>query len=318
LLTVKALLPAVRSKAEYFGLFRDDSVWRPALQVIGERHGFASASLHRAAVGSHVVMLGEREVVKLFAPPWPDDFAAEQPMLEHVAGRLPIATPQIVAEGELEGWPYLVMTRLAGEQLDTLWPKLPLAEQRRLLVRTGELAAALHALPLVEIGTDPATAWRDFVATRKRKLAEKHAADGLSAVWIEDIERTVAALPEIEVDEPVCLHTDMHAGNMLVRSIGDRLELSGLFDFGDAMLGAREHELIAPAAFMAAVVPGGLRALLRGYGVAQPELDTELVHRLTAHLLLQRYCSLPNLLTRLAPPPTELASLLARLWDLRE
>jgi hygromycin-B 7''-O-kinase len=309
------VLPAIRSKAEYFGVFRNDEVWRPALQVIAERHGLASAALRRSAVGSHLVYLAEAEVVKLFAPLWPDDFAAERRMLEHVAGHLPIATPRIIAEGDLEGWPYLVMTRLEGEQLDTLWPTLPPADQRRLLAQTGELAAALHALPLLDIGIDPAIAWRDFLATRKQKLAEKHAADGLSANWIAAIERTVADLPALD-GELACLHTDMHAGNMLVRSVGDRLELSGLFDFGDAMLGAREHELIAPAAFMAPGVPGGLRALLHGYGVAQP--DHELAVRLTGHLLLQRYCALPNLLTRLAPPPTDLASLLARLWDLRE
>jgi hygromycin-B 7''-O-kinase len=220
--------------------------------VIGERHGLASAALQRASAGTHVVWLGEREVVKLFAPWWPDDFAAERRMLEHVGGRLPIATPRIVAVGELEGWPYLVITRLEGRPLDELWPALAPAERRRLLASTGELVAALHALPLLPGDDDPATSWAGFVATRREKLAHKHAADGLGPAWIEDIERTVAGLPVLDRGvELACLHTDMQGGNLLARSVGDRVELSGLFDFGDAMVGAREHELIAPAAFMA-------------------------------------------------------------------
>jgi hygromycin-B 7''-O-kinase len=314
------LLPSISTKAEYLAVLRNDEVWRPALRVIAERHGLASAALQRSAVGSHIVALADAEVVKLYAPPWPDDFGAERRMLEHVAGRLPIATPQIVAEGQLENWPYLVLTRLEGRALDQLWPTLARTDQRRLLARTGELAAALHALPLLASADDPATGWADFVALRKQKLAQKHADDGLSAAWIEQIERTIAALPALVrgADELACLHTDMQPGNLLVRSVGDRLELSGLFDFGDAMLGAREHELIAPAAFMAALVPGGFRALLRGYGYAKPELDAELTGRLTGHLLLQRYCSLPYLLARFEHPPADLASLLARLWDLAQ
>lgn len=315
---VRVLLPALADKAEYLAVFRDDEVWRPALRVIGERHGLASAALRRASGGSHVVYLGETEVVKLYAPLFPDDFAAEQRMLEHVAGQLPIATPRIIATGELEAWPYLVMTRLSGQPLDELWPALAPAERRRLLATIGELAAAVHALPLLPGEDEPATSWAELVTTRKRRLAHKHAADGLGPAWIEDIERTVASLPAL--DRPAalaCLHTDMQGGNLLARRVGERIELSGLFDFGDAMIGAREHELIAPAAFMAAEVAGGLRALLCGYGYLDPERDEQLIARLTGHLLLQRYCSLPYLLRRLDDPPSDLASLLARLWDLR-
>lgn len=315
---MRGVLPSVASKGEYFAVFREEEVWRPALRVIGERHGLAGAGLQRASAGTHVVWLGEREVVKLFAPWWPDDFAAERRMLEHVGGRLPIATPRIVAAGELEGWPYLVMTRLEGRPLDELWPALAPAERRGLLAGIGELAAGLHALPLLPGEDDPATSWAGFVATRREKLAHKHAADGLGPAWIEDIERTVAGLPTLDRGvELACLHTDMQGGNLLARSVGDRVELSGLFDFGDAMIGAREHELIAPAAFMAVDVAGGLRALLGGYGYVEPERDEQLIARLTGHLLLQRYCSLPYLLRRLEDPPSDLASLLDRLWDLR-
>lgn len=316
----RVALPSICDKPEYFRVLRDAETWRPALRVIAERHGLASAALRLSATGTQVIHLGEREVVKLYAPWWPDDFLAERRMLEHVAGRLPIATPRVLAEGQLEGWPYLVITRLEGQVLDPLWATLAPAEQRRLLAQIGELAAGLHALPLPPSDGDPAARWAEFIVQRKQKLAEKHAADGLPSEWIAAIERSVAGLPALEdwADEVACLHTDMHAGNLAVRRAGDGFELSGLFDFGDAMLGAPEHELIAPAAFMAVTVPGGLRALLRGRGDAEPERDPELATRLTGHLLLQRYCSLPYLLARLEPRPSTLDELLARLWDLRQ
>lgn len=316
----RVALPCFRDKAEYLFRLRDEETWRPALRVIAERHALASAALRLSQAGSHVIHLGDGEVVKLYAPWWPDDFIAERRMLEHVAGRLPIATPRILAEGELEGWPYLVLTRLDGLPLDLPWPTLAPADQRRLLAQVGELAATLHALPLLPIDGDPAVQWADFITQRKQKLAAKHASDGLPSAWIEDIEREVASLPALDgwAGEIACLHTDMHAANLMVSSVDDRVELSGLFDFGDAMLGAPEHELIAPAAFMAPQVPGGFRALLAGYGYAEPERDEQLTTRLTGHLLLQRYCALPSLLARLEPRPLDLAELLARLWDRRE
>lgn len=310
------MLPTLRNKAEYLGVLRDDEVWRAALRTIAERHGLETAQLRRAATGSHVVALTDAAVVKLFAPWWPDDFTAERRMLEHVDGRLPILTPRIFAAGELEGWPYLVFTRLPGSDLGPLWRTLAPTEQQRLLGQLGELAAALHELPLLPVDGDPVAMWAEFVALRRQRLSEKHSADGLPPAWVADIERTVASLPPLEcgMDQLACLHTDLHPGNLLARSVGDRLELSGMYDFGDAMIGAREHELIAPAAFMAAAVPGGLRALLSGYGYADPERDHGLVMRLTGHLLLQRYCALPGVMGRLEPRPGDLAALLARLW----
>src|SRR5690606_36384951 len=104
-----SLLPKIHDRAEYLGMFRRDELWQPALRVIAERHQLAIDALQRSAEGSHLVYLGEGVVVKLYAPPWPNDFAAERRMLEHVDGRLPCTTPRIIAVGELEAWPYLVM-----------------------------------------------------------------------------------------------------------------------------------------------------------------------------------------------------------------
>ncbi len=63
-------------------------------------------------------------VVKLGPPCWPGEMAREVAALRFVAGRLPVATPTLVANGTLDGWDYLVQQKLPGSNLWQLWPQL--------------------------------------------------------------------------------------------------------------------------------------------------------------------------------------------------
>ncbi|NVB42982.1 phosphotransferase [Pseudenhygromyxa sp. WMMC2535] len=316
------LLPEIDSKARYRELVADEARWRPGLRVIAARHGLAFDRLERAKGGTHIVYLDDRVVVKLFVPLWADDALAERAMLAHVAGRLSIATPGVLGEGELEGWPYLVLERVPGSHLSERWSSLDQGCQRSLIAQLGALAASLHALALPELEAAMRADWQAFLATRREQLVDKQREDGLSPAWIADIEAAVtpALLAELGEAKLAALHMDLHHDHLMVQDVDGALTLSGLFDFGDAMFGACEHELIAPLAFMATMVPGGARALLRGYGYAERELDEGLASRLTGQLLLQRHCRLSGVLARLGrgqAPPEDLAALLARLWDFR-
>lgn len=50
-------------------------------------------------------------------------------------------------------------------------------------------------------------------------------------------------------------------------------ELTGLFDFGDTMVGPPEYEVAATVLLMACHEPGGLSTLLTAYGLAPQQLD---------------------------------------------
>jgi hygromycin-B 7''-O-kinase len=69
------------------------------------------------------------------------------PILHHVDGQLGVATPEVVATGHLEGWPYLVMTRLGGVILADVWPSLAKPHCLFLGRQLGEILARLHAVP---------------------------------------------------------------------------------------------------------------------------------------------------------------------------
>ena len=96
--------------------------------------------------------------------------------------------------------------------------------------------------------------------------------------------------------------------NLLVQ--GGRL--SGMFDFGDGLVGPREYDWLGPLAFLAAGDAHRCAALFEGYGAAPgPAMRLSLMRL----MLLHRYSCLP---AQIALPGWEAApdfeTLTERLW----
>ncbi len=116
------LLPAIGSRDELAAALRDAGRWLPAVRAICARHHVPADGLEPLDGGSNLVAAaGNDRVVKLYSPRWPQWFESERAVLSLAHGQLGIATPEIVAEGELEDWRYLVLTRLRGVELHTVW-----------------------------------------------------------------------------------------------------------------------------------------------------------------------------------------------------
>jgi hygromycin-B 7''-O-kinase len=99
------------------------------------------------------------------------------------------------------------------------------------------------------------------------------------------------------------------------RSSPERSRLTGLFDFGDAMIGPHEYEFASVATFLFSGRKESMREFLRAYGYRNDELTPTLRARLTGYVLLHRYGPLPLFLNRFAEPrPRSLAELHERLW----
>jgi hygromycin-B 7''-O-kinase len=143
------LLPKIDALEGYRRIYRNTETWLPAMRTICQRYGFDVSRLEFAPPGTHVVFRVEGLYLKLFAPLWPGDFAPERLVLDRLSdGRdLPVPTPHLVAEGEIEGWPYLVMTAVEGVPLCQVWDGMDAMDRERVAARCGELMAAFHAVP---------------------------------------------------------------------------------------------------------------------------------------------------------------------------
>ncbi|WP_027574705.1 phosphotransferase [Bradyrhizobium sp. WSM1743] len=275
--------------AESFRTFRSrPSRWLPIALDIARGHGLNAGSPQVFATGTNLVVgLGDKLILKIFPPLLRAQFVSERASLTQLAGRLHLPIPEIAAEGERDGWPYLVITRLAGTLGSEVWPSLPEHQKERLLRQIGEVIASVQRVPLGELAhIEPR--WDAFVRAQMQACRARHTRLGLAPKFLagfDDLLRDATKL--IPMDEPpVILIGEYIPENFLLACDDGQWSLKGLFDFGDVIAGWRDYDLLGPSAFMAAGRPGRVRSLLEGFGYA--ELDFELKRRLMALMLLHR------------------------------
>ena len=287
------MFPAI-SRDEYPALRGDPRRWHDAIVAIAGRHGLGAAPVRPLGGSNLVASIGGTRVVKLFPPFLRYQWDSERVALTLLHGRLaPVDTPELLHVGELDGWPYLVMTRLEGTSLEDVWPGAAAAEQVQLLGQIGALIAQVHALdpgPLAAIGPR----WDDFLVAQRAGCVARHARLALPAPLLAELDayldRVTPAIPRAIV--PVILTGEYTPANLLATRRGDRWQLTGLIDFGDVWCGAADYDLLGPATFLAAGDPVRLGALLAARGYSPGDLVPALRDRLMALLLLHRHSDL--------------------------
>lgn len=299
-----AALPAIPDPAAFSGSLRHTDSWRPAIDAIAGRHGL-SGRFEPSRDGSTVVFLSARWCIKLF-PPLAGFLASEQreaTSLEAIGGRLPIATPVIEERDQLEGWPYLVTTRIPGVAIDRVWADLDSATRQALAVELGAALRAMHDLDGAHLAaiTEP---WSTFRPAQRGRCLSRERDKGLSAPRLAQLEAYLDRLDRIPEPQakPAILHTEVGPSHVLVE--GDRI--GGLIDFGDAMVGDPEYDLAPVGMFVTRGDRHALGALCRAYGLADDDLaDPQRPHRLLRHALLHRYGTLAWYLRTLRPPMSD-------------
>jgi hygromycin-B 7''-O-kinase len=263
-------------------------------------HGLPASELTAARDGTTVVFLTERHVIKLYPPFWESGAAAESTILAHVEGKLGVPTPAVLATGQLDGWPYLVMTRLQGVILVDVWQGLAEPHRRSVAHQLGEILARLHALPTRALSDHQVLTerWRRLLARPIEECVAIHRGHGAPETWLAQLPAFFERRPPLHPLEfaPVLVNGDVHWWHLLVAERDGGWSLVGLFDFDDAMLGWWEAELAAPALFFLGRQPSVLAACLRGYGGERLVTDEGLARRLMAYALLNRYWGLAYML----------------------
>lgn len=280
--------------AEYEALRAEPARWLPLVRRIAEIHGFGGDETLPVAGGSNLVAFaGAHHVVKVFPPILRHQFESERLALRRLHGRLSVPAPEIAADAFHDAWPYIVMTRVAGVPLGEAWDACTEAERCSLLASIGSLIAEVQAIPPGEMAAlEPR--WDEFAPRQAARCAEHHAAHALPRRLVDDIDRylgeTRNALPPRF--RPVILTGEYTPGNILVERRGGACRVSGLIDFGDAMVGFAEYDLLGPGVFSVSGRPQRLRAFLDGFGYHDSAVREGLGRRLTRLLLLHRFSDL--------------------------
>jgi hygromycin-B 7''-O-kinase len=244
-----------------------------------------------AGTGTVLVLLGAQRVLKVFPPFLQDHAAFERAVLPLLHGRLDVPTPRLVDAGTHDGWPWLLMTRLAGRPMTAVWPALDEAQRCALLRQTGALASQVHAVPVPDALRPLAPRWADFVARQRAGCHARQQRTGLPAHLLAQLDGFLAGpLPDQGGGEDVLLTGEYTPMNLLVDA-DDGGRLAGMFDFGDGLIGHRAYDWLGPLCFLAAGQPARIAAWRDGLGVAAP-WTAEQRQRLLRLMLLHRYSCL--------------------------
>jgi len=290
--TMTASLPAF-TDYEALRIWRaDPAQWLPIAHDIARSHGLTCAAPHVFSTGTNLVLaLDEKFILKIFPPFLRGQFASERSTLAQLRGRLRVAIPETIVEGERDGWPYLVITRLSGVLGAAAWPSLPEGDKERVLAEIGETIAEVQRVPAGPLAQiEPS--WDAFMRGQIEGCRARHERLGLPQKFLDGLDELLrdAAAMLIALDgPPVILTGEYIPENFLLSRDGEGWRLAGLIDFGDVMTGRGEYDLLGPSAFMTAGVPRRVRSLFGGFGYSASDITPALKRRLMALMLLHRF-----------------------------
>ncbi|HKC64273.1 MAG TPA: aminoglycoside phosphotransferase family protein [Pyrinomonadaceae bacterium] len=311
------LPPAELSAADY-DLHFNDGVWLQAAAAICARHNLTYSNLRRSPLGENIIFfVDSRFVIKIYAP-FRAQFAREAASLRFAHGKFGIETPQLLHKGELEGWPYLVMSYLEGLPMREVWQSMEAPERLQIVTH---LSAALrelhaHAAPLSQDALN--RDWRGFIEKQAREAVERQRACNANPEWLRSLPAFIAARMKLLPTSfrPVLLHGDVHPGNVLLARKNGRWCITGLFDFGDSFCGFHEYEFVAPGVLMIQGRREEQRAMLLAYGYSESQLDLSLRARLMLLTVFYECSDLRKYALRLRPDAINLTldELEAAIW----
>ena len=306
-------LPVAETEEQFAAIVANEAALRPGVDRLCGILGVDSGGLSRFAAGSVPVYGAGDLVLKLVPPVFLAEWRVEAGVLKAISGSLPISTPRLHAEGRCDGWGYLLMSRLPGVTLESVWEHTTPADRDRLADHLGEAIAALHELPHPQIPNWWPEDWPAFVAGQRARCVREQREVGLAHAWLEQYPAFLDRVP-LRDGPPVLLHTEIMRQHLLVTEAPDGWRFSGLFDFEPAMRGCSEYEFASVGVFVSQGDSRFLRRVLRAYGYPASELDADLSRRLLAWALLHRYSNLASWLRRLPEASRPTLDALAERW----
>jgi len=283
-----------------------DPVWLAIADRILHEQQIIFRKLQRAEHGENIVVLvDDAFILKIFTPK-KNGFNRESSALEFVQGKTSLPMPQIVAEGEIEGFFYLITDRLPGRLMQRLeWVTLSQPAQVGLLTQLAYGLKELHEHDASEIHFD----WREFVEIQVESVMDRQRAEGGNPEWLESLPKYLETYLPLLPDHPpmVFLHGDVHFGNLRITEDKKRPVISGLFDFADSLTGFHEYEFVAIGVLMIQGQGDLQREFFRAYGYKDSDINLELRRRMMLLTILYEHSSLRRYAERLGPGSEKLS-----------
>jgi hygromycin-B 7''-O-kinase len=240
----------------------------PVLDHLQQTFRLAGNQWSRMPGGSNALfLLGDDVIVKLVPPNWRQQGERERIVAPLLHGNLSLETPRLIGGGHVDNWVFLISSRLHGSSLADVWPSLDGDEKRSILLQVGNLLRELRSVTFdadIPIRVD----WPRYIRGLVSTCLARHQRKGMPAHLAQQVMPYIESAGEFsQMGQPRFIHMDIHPWNLIARKEQGRWTLSGLIDFGDAIVGNCDRfELVTPLMFMAQGNPILAEALLESYG----------------------------------------------------
>ena len=290
---------------------KDDlDFWRPVLQTICDRHDLTLQPWQKIGGWANGLFdFGNGIFIKIVPPNWGDQGVREVTALTLLKDHdLPVAIPDLLANGEINGWLYAVITKLPGTNLHDIWKTLDEDNQCEIVRDVGRFARYLNDL---EVAEQPGLSenWPAFLQQQSQGAYDKRKSQGFTGPLLEDI-KPFLANTDFQPKQPkrTLCHCDLHAGNLLAEQKDGRWVLTGVIDFGDALIGDDcFYEFGATMILMGLGNAKVNQAYLQGYGLALNPAQIEDLQRHMTALAIMRHSGDLNYVINEVPGCRELS-----------
>lgn len=288
---MKTLLPRIAERNQYRELFKLESPWVSAIEFLIHKHQLVGP-VKRGALGSHIVYRVGDSWIKMMAPLFAKDMTFETSGLKTIEGRLSVRSPQILAEGVLEGWPYVVLDDIDGEPLRSVWSKLHQAQKENLAGQVAKIIKEIRQCEADDV-IKSRFLWDDFIQQQYEQCEDQQRKKGLSNMWLKDVGRFLRRfdISEFRTHQLVFLHADLTYDHFLMTQAPEP-NIIGIIDMADCQVGHFEYELVAPCVFLFKGNQSLLRHFLIQSGYKPKHLDQRFSEKLLAWSILHRYFSM--------------------------
>lgn len=245
-MTASGYFPVKISRSE-FSVFRGHyHEWIKIVKDICSFHRINEKRVIPLHKGSNLVAsVGDNLIIKIFPPFLSFQWESERLALQQLWGKIGTQTPELLFQGEKNGWPYLIFTKLEGISLQEVWPIASEDEKNSILFQIGQLIERVHQVPVGPL-TQLEPMWDQFVFEQKKACRTRHESLNLPQHFVLEIERYLQKVePYFPRNfSPSILTGEYTPENLLLQKTELNWIIRGLIDFGDTMVGPAEYDLL--------------------------------------------------------------------------
>ncbi len=265
------------------------SFWLPVLHTLQDRFHLGKGQWTRIPQGANALFgLGEEVIVKLVPPNWQQQGEKELLVAPLLDGKLSLRTPHLIGGGFIDDWLFVISGRLAGCSLADCWPSMAIDQKRSIMQQVGQLMRELRTVAFDEASAIQVD-WQDYIRGLIASCLARHQRCNMPAALFAQVMPYLEAAGDFaQAGETRFIHMDIHPWNLMAQQEGGHWRLTGLLDFGDAIVGNSDRfEIITPMIFMAQGDPILVHALIDSYGLLGQYDVSTLQHHLMAHTLIR-------------------------------